>query len=122
MIRATIATDSTVRHLWTGYDATVTECGLAGDPGSRWANDNCRDCLRQYGADLAAAFPRVDWMGASGGLTRHAFDRDAPPAKDGRLTPVCGVRTYTRTRLLVDELMMRCPHCIEELRYRRGRG
>lgn len=122
MIRATVTGEHKIKHLWTGWDATTTVCGRNGHPDSGWVDTTCEDCLRGYGAELAAAFSHLRWLCTETGMTRHAFDDAEQVTASGERRPVCGIRSYSPARLHGTRLKMRCPHCLHLLQQRRDRA
>jgi hypothetical protein len=112
------AADGDITHIWTDDPPTTTYCGYVGEARPGTGVCACGPCIRTYGADLDAAFPHVAWLARGWAATKHAFEPDTKPDRDGRIRPVCDIRPYRPEDLTLNEFVQRCPHCVDVLRHR----
>lgn len=115
--------DPTVGHLWEDSPPTIRVCSPKVTTVSlaRRADRLCPECVRAFGADVAAAFSQMEWLRYRGRpRMRHAFDpEDAVEGRD--VFPICMFYRVARARLVPDEDSYRCPSCVEILRARGDR-
>lgn len=100
-------------HLWTSDD--TTECRRTGPrTGTDRMAGHCPDCIRAYGADIAAARPDMQWLTRDNAPIRHAFTAEQLDGEHAR--SACGFGPMRVSRLKSSDAVPRCANCVETLR------